>query len=154
MFLCLENLCLNFNWQRFCSLVFLVSRIGTGSGSMATASHIPPRMWFTIFCCFFMNACSLVVRVPGYRSIGLGVDSRLYQIIWEVVDLEQGPLSLVITTEELLGRNSSGSILEIRKYVHRDPLCWPCDTLYPQNLALTSPSLCWYSSVADKGHRV
>jgi hypothetical protein len=32
----------------------------------------------------------------------------------KVVGLERGPLSLVSTTEELLGRNSSGSGLESR----------------------------------------
>jgi hypothetical protein len=37
----------------------------------------------------------LVVRVPGYRSRGPGFDSRRYQIFWEVVGLEWGPLSLV-----------------------------------------------------------
>jgi hypothetical protein len=36
------------------------------------------------------------------------------------VGLERGPLSLVSATEELLGRNSSGSGLEIREYVRRD----------------------------------
>jgi hypothetical protein len=41
-------------------------------------------------------------------------DSRRYQIFWEVVGLERGPLGLVSTTEELLGRNSSGSGLESR----------------------------------------
>jgi hypothetical protein len=35
------------------------------------------------------------------------------------VGLERGPLSLVSTTEELLGRKSSGSGLEIRDYGHR-----------------------------------
>jgi hypothetical protein len=39
-------------------------------------------------------------------------DSRPYQIFWEVMGLERGPLSLVSTTEELLGRKSSGSGLE------------------------------------------
>jgi hypothetical protein len=39
--------------------------------------------------------CGLVVRVPGYRSRGHGFDSRRYQIFWEVVGLEWGPLSLV-----------------------------------------------------------
>jgi hypothetical protein len=34
----------------------------------------------------------------------------------EVVGLERGPLSLVSTTEELLGRNSSGFGLENREY--------------------------------------
>jgi hypothetical protein len=55
--------------------------------------------------------CGLVVRVPGYRS-GSGFDSRRYQIFWEVVVLERGLLSLVSTTEQLLGRKSSGSGLE------------------------------------------
>jgi hypothetical protein len=36
------------------------------------------------------------------------------------VGLERGPLSLVSTTEELLGRNSSGSGLESREYGRRD----------------------------------
>jgi hypothetical protein len=38
-----------------------------------------------------------------------GFDSRRYQIFWEVVGPERGPLSLVSITEELLGRKSSGS---------------------------------------------
>jgi hypothetical protein len=46
--------------------------------------------------------CGLVVRVSGYRSRGPGFDSWLYQIFWEVVGLERGPLSLVRITEELL----------------------------------------------------
>jgi hypothetical protein len=68
-----------------------------------------------------------------------GFDSQRYQIFWEVVGLEWSPLSLVSTTEELLERKSSGSSLEIREYSHRDPSCWPCGTVYPQSLALTSP---------------
>jgi hypothetical protein len=83
---------------------------------------------------------SLVVRVPGYRSRGPGFDSRRYQIFWEVVGLERGPLSLVRTTEELLGRNNSGSGLENREYGRGDPLRWPRDTFYPQKLAITSPT--------------
>jgi hypothetical protein len=83
-----------------------------------------------------------VVRVPGYRSRDPGFDSRYYQIFWEVVDLERGPLSLVSTRtiEELFGRNSSGSGLEDREYGRGDWLRWPRDTLYPQNLALNSPT--------------
>jgi hypothetical protein len=79
----------------------------------------------------------LVVRVPGYGSRGPGFESRCYQIFWEVVGLERGPLSLVSTTEELLVRNSSGSGLENRKYRRGDPLRWARDTLYQQKLALT-----------------
>jgi hypothetical protein len=37
----------------------------------------------------------LVVRVPCNRPRGPGFDSRRYQIFWEVVGLERGPLSLV-----------------------------------------------------------
>jgi hypothetical protein len=39
--------------------------------------------------------------------------------------LERGPLNLVSTIEELLGRNSSGSGLENRDYGLGDPLRWP-----------------------------
>jgi hypothetical protein len=39
-------------------------------------------------------------------------DSRRYQIFWEVVGLEQGPLSPVSTTQELHERKSSSSSLE------------------------------------------
>jgi hypothetical protein len=49
-----------------------------------------------------------------------GFDSRCYQIFWEVVGLERGPLSLVSTIEELLGRNSRGSCQEIRHYGRRE----------------------------------
>jgi hypothetical protein len=44
-----------------------------------------------------------------------GFDSRRYQIFWEVVHLERGPLSLVSAIDELLGRKGSGSGLEIRE---------------------------------------
>jgi hypothetical protein len=60
------------------------------------------------------HLCGLVVRVPGYRSKGPGFDSRHYQIFWEVVGLERGPLSLVRKNEELLQWKSSGSGQENR----------------------------------------
>jgi hypothetical protein len=69
-----------------------------------------------------------------------GFDSRNYQIFWKVVGLERGPLSLVITVEELLERKSSGSDLESREYGRRDPSRLPRCTLQPQELALTSPT--------------
>jgi hypothetical protein len=37
------------------------------------------------------------------------------------VGLERGALGIVSTIEELLGRKSSGSGLENREYIHRDP---------------------------------
>jgi hypothetical protein len=82
--------------------------------------------------------CGLMVRVPGYRSRGPEFNSRRYQIFWEVVGLERGPLSLVSTIEDLLGRNSSGSGLENREYGRGDPFRSPRDTLYPQKLAVIS----------------
>jgi hypothetical protein len=69
-----------------------------------------------------------------------GFYSRSCQIIWDVVGLERGPLSLVNTIEELLERKSSGSSLESREYGRSDPSLWPSGTLYPQKLALTSPT--------------
>jgi hypothetical protein len=60
--------------------------------------------------------CGLVVRVPGYRSRGPGFDFRRCQIFWVVVRQELGSLSLVSTTEELLGRKSSGSGKENQNY--------------------------------------
>jgi hypothetical protein len=62
------------------------------------------------------------VRVPAYRSRGPEFDFWRYQIFLEVVSLERGPLGLMSTIEELLGRNSSGAGLEIREYDREDPL--------------------------------
>jgi hypothetical protein len=56
------------------------------------------------------------------------------------VSLERGPLSPVSTTEELLGRKGSGSGLERREYGLGDPSRWPRCNIYPQRLALTSPT--------------
>jgi hypothetical protein len=67
-----------------------------------------------------------------------GFDSRCYQILWEAVGLERGPLSLVSTTEELIGRKSSGSCPENREYSLRDPSRCPRGTIYTQKLALTT----------------
>jgi hypothetical protein len=72
------------------------------------------------------------------------------------VGLERGPLSLVSTIKELLERKRRGSGLEIREYGHRDPLRWPRDTLYPQNIGTNfadkQRTLGRYSSLVDKGH--
>jgi hypothetical protein len=96
-----------------------------------------------IYICYVEESrllCGLVARVPGYRSTGPGFDLRRYHIFWEVVSLEQGPLSLVSTIEELLERKCSGSGLEIWEYGRRDLSRWPRGTLYLQKLALASPT--------------
>jgi hypothetical protein len=57
------------------------------------------------------------------------------------------------TTEEPPGRKSSSSGLENREYGSGDTLCRLCDTLYPQMLALTSPTSGGrYSSLAESDH--
>jgi hypothetical protein len=84
-----------------------------------------------------------VVRVPGYRSRGLGSIPGATRFSEKVAGLERGPLSLLSKTEELLGRKRSGSGLKnqdydrrrIRRADHATPL-------YPQKLTLTSPSGC------------
>jgi hypothetical protein len=63
-------------------------------------------------------------------------------MFWEVAILERGTLSLVSAIDELLERKSSGSGLEGREYDRRDPSRWPRGTLYPQKLALNSPTNC------------
>jgi hypothetical protein len=75
--------------------------------------------------------CGLVVRVPVF-------DSRRYQIFWEVVGLERGPLSLVRIIEELFEWKSSAS-WKLR-LTAMGISCADHDTFYPQKLALTSPT--------------
>jgi hypothetical protein len=58
----------------------------------------------------------IVARVPVYWSRGPGSIPRRYQIFWEVMGLERGPLSLMSAIEELLERKSSGSGLENQDY--------------------------------------
>jgi hypothetical protein len=52
--------------------------------------------------------CGLVVRVLGYRSGGPGSIPGTTKK--KVVSLEQGPLSLVSTTEELLDRKVAAPV--------------------------------------------
>jgi hypothetical protein len=100
--------------------------------------------------------CGLVVRVPGYRSRDPGFDS--FQIFWEVVGLEWGPLSPVSINEELLEWKSIG-------YRSRNPkltavgICCadhatPFTHKFGTNFADMWPSLGWYSSLADYSHGV
>jgi hypothetical protein len=79
-----------------------------------------------LYKCLKYRLCGLVVRVLGYRSGGPGSIPGTTRFSGKkknktLVDLERGPLSLVSTIEELLGRKSSGSGLESREYGRRDP---------------------------------
>jgi hypothetical protein len=55
----------------------------------------------------FDRLCGLVARVFGYISRGPGFDSGHYK---KVVGLEQCPLSLMSTTEELLDRKVAAPV--------------------------------------------
>jgi hypothetical protein len=58
--------------------------------------------------CIFDLFCGLVVRVLGYRSGGPGSIPGTTRK--KVVGVEQGPLSLVSTTEELLDRKVAAPV--------------------------------------------
>jgi hypothetical protein len=91
----------------------LVTRVLLVLGKKMTVKKISSRI-LTFF--LWISLCGLVVRVPSYRSKGPGFDSLRYQIFWEVVGLERGPLSLVRITEELLEPKSGDSGLQNRDY--------------------------------------
>jgi hypothetical protein len=67
------------------------------------------------------------------------------------VGLERGPLSLASTIEEVLGRESSGSGLEIRDYGNRGirhaDYVTPISTKVDTNFADKRRSFGWYSSL-------
>jgi hypothetical protein len=66
-------------------------------------------MNFVSLCYWRDRVCRLVVRVLGCRSGGPGSIPGTTRIK-EVVGLEQGPLSLVSTTEELLDRKVAAPV--------------------------------------------
>jgi hypothetical protein len=100
--------------------------------------------------------CGLVVRVLCYRSRYPGYGFRSYQNFREVVGMERFVLCLVSAIEELLGKRNSGSSLETENTVVRIRHADNATPLYPQKLALTSPTSdgLSYSSLADRGHGV
>jgi hypothetical protein len=72
----------------------------------ALSCTIGPPLWSSGQCSW-LQIRKFQVRFPGTTRK-------------KVVGLERGSLSLVSTTEELLGSNSSGSGLESREYGRRD----------------------------------
>jgi hypothetical protein len=105
------------------------------------------QIYFLQIRLYIVRLCVLVARALSYRS--RGPDSRYYQMFWEIVSLERGPLSLVSTTEELLGRQSSRG---------GDSLRWLWDTSQSTevdtNFSDKGRSLGRYGSLANSGHGV
>jgi hypothetical protein len=82
------------------SILILPTHLRLGLPSGLFPSGFPTNILYAfLFSPFVLHALS-------------GFDSRRYQIFWEVVGLERGPLSLMRIIEELLEWKSSGSGLE------------------------------------------
>ena len=84
-----------------------------------------------------------MVRVSGYRYRGLGFDPRRYQIFWVVVGLEQGQPRepREVNWGAIWMKKVAASGLEKKRLTAVGTRCADHVTpLYPQKLALTSPT--------------
>jgi hypothetical protein len=134
------------NWIYICYVE--ESRPPLWSSGQSSWLQIVDILWF-LWDTNWMYICYIEQSRPPLWSNGQsswlqiqmsGFDSQCYHIFWEIVGLERGPLSLLSTTEELLGGKSSGSGLESREYEHSDPSRWLNGSLYPQKMAVSSPT--------------
>jgi hypothetical protein len=82
----------------------------------------------------------MVASVTRIKSQQAYCNQYTFTVYLRTLSTTVGPLSLVSTIEEILGRKGSGSSLENWEYGRRDPSRWKRGTLYPQELALASPT--------------
>jgi hypothetical protein len=108
------------NWIYICYVE--ESRLPLWSSGHSSCIQYGDVLWFLwgtnwIYICY-VEESRLPLWSSGQSSClqmqRSGFDSRRYQIFWEIGGLERVPLSLVSTTEELLGRNIGGTGLENR----------------------------------------
>jgi hypothetical protein len=104
--------------------------------SQATTSHT--HIYNNIYEDLKDRLCGLVVRRLGYRSGGPG------SILGTTRKKSSGSGTGSTQPREFnwgaTWKKSSGSCLENRDYGRRNPSHWPRGILYPQKLAITSPT--------------
>jgi hypothetical protein len=93
---------------------------------------------FAICTSTFDRLCGLVARVLGYRSGGPGSIPGTTEK--KVVRLEQGPVNLVSTTEELLDRKVAAPVYKIENTAVGIRHAENVAPFIPQKLAITSPT--------------
>ena len=100
-------------------------------------------MWICMYVCMYIyiqdRLCGLVVRVSGYRYRGPGFDPRRYQWVWNGV--HSASWASWDQLRSYLNEKSSGSRSRKQRLTAGGTRCADHVTpLYPQKLALTSPT--------------
>jgi hypothetical protein len=139
--------CQNFMKVNFCLTIHREIAVESVSGSIANYVAILHSAPFNKIENIYFQQYSCILRPPLWsrsQSSWLQVQ-RSWVRFTTLPDFLRsgsgtGSAHLMSTVEKVLGRNSSGFGLESLKYSHRDLLRWPCDTLYPQKLTLSSPT--------------